>query len=520
MKRSAIIFVLSQMLATYLPAQGINNTGAYIVMNGAAQIYIDGNGNGDYTSSANGRITPSATGIVTLEGDWNNNAGNTGFTADAGTVVMNGGAQFITGTSTTTFYNLTLLGTGSKTLNVPTFVGGAVTTTGVLSLGARPLVLNSNMLTITNPAAGAITFTTGYIQSETNVAANPSIVRWQMGTTTGAHVFPFGTAGGTQIPLTFNKTTAIAADVDIATRPTATSANTPWSAGVTHMFDPTLAQDGSDEAVIDRWWDMTASANITADVTFSYTGFENTLAVPYNAGNLGAQYWSAAWLPNNLNIGSAPAVLAGVGSVTASGLSVTTTFTPWVLSSVGAPLPVELVSFTSACDHNNVQLTWMTASEQNNSHFTIERSDDGVAYRAIGIIPGANTSSQIHSYTFTDTEPTTGTTYYRLRQTDFNGQETTTSPLVQEQCGTNGETIHAFSNGGDLAVSIYTPSASEYTVSVYDDQGKLLMANEISAAEGANRFTFAQLFPAVGIYMVVVTGDSGITYSGKLYLQK
>lgn len=520
MNKTALSLVLGSLVSSLGFAQGINNTGAYIVVSGAAQIYIDGGTNGDYTSSANGRITPSATGIITLEGDWNNNAGNTGFTADAGTVIMNDGAQSIGGSSSTTFYNLTLQGTGAKTLNIATSVGGVTTTTGVLSLTTRPLILNSNMLTITNPAATAITYTTGYIQSETNVAGNPSIVRWRMGITTGAHIYPFGTVGGTQIPLTFNKTVATAADIDIATRPTATSANTPWSTGVTHMFDPNLAQDGSDEAVIDRWWDITASANITADVTFSYAAAENTMIVPYNTGNIGAQYWGAAWLPNNANIGSAPAVLVGVGSVTASALSITTTFTPWVLSALGAPLPVELTEFTSQCNGNNVEIRWSTATEQNNSHFVVQRSDDGAAFRNIGMVQGNGTSTQMNSYSFVDTEPTTGTTFYRLQQVDYNGQQTTTAPIVQEACGNGGETISSFSAAGDLTVSIYTPVSSAYTISVYDDQGKLLLLQEVSAGEGANRFTFTNILPATGMYMLSVTGYSGTLHSNKLYFSR
>jgi hypothetical protein len=518
--RAHSLLISALVIAGTASAQGILNNGAYIVMSNAAQIYIDGNAAGEYTSQANGRITPSAAGIITLEGDWNNNAGNTGFTADAGTVVMNGAAQSITGSSSTTFYNLTLQGTGTKTLGVNTVVGGVTTTTGVLSLGTRPLDLNSFRLDISNPATTAVTFTTGYVISETNSGTNPSIMRWRMGATTGNFVFPFGTTGGVQIPLTFNKTVATSSTVDIATRPTATSANTPWAGGVTHMYDPTLAQDGSDEAVIDRWWEMTASASITANVTFSYRGAENTLAVPYNTGNLGAQWWSAAWLPNNANIGSAPAVLAGVGSVTANALTIGSSYTPWVLSSLSAPLPVELVSFTSQCSGNHVELSWTTASEVNNSFFIVQRSEDGVNFRDIGTRAGNGTTSQLHAYSFIDTEPTSGTTYYRLRQTDYNGQFTTTPLIVQEQCGNGGEVISSFSGGSNIVVDIYTPAESDYTIHVYDDQGKLVFVNPVFAGEGSNRFEMTDAIPAVGIYMITVTGASGISYSNKVYVQK
>jgi len=76
-------------------SQGILNNGARIVFSGAAQIYVAGGTNGDYLSQAGGLIDPSATGIITIEGDWTNNAGNTGFGSDNGTTVLNGAAQSI-----------------------------------------------------------------------------------------------------------------------------------------------------------------------------------------------------------------------------------------------------------------------------------------------------------------------------------------------------------------------------------------------------------------------------------------
>ena len=107
-------------------SQGIINNGARIVFSGAAQIYVAGGTNGDYLSQAGGRIDPSATGIITIEGDWTNNAGNTGFGSDNGTTILNGAAQTINGTSSTTFNNLTLSGSGVKTQNLNTNVGGAL----------------------------------------------------------------------------------------------------------------------------------------------------------------------------------------------------------------------------------------------------------------------------------------------------------------------------------------------------------------------------------------------------------
>lgn len=505
-----------------LSAQGILNNGAFIVMTGAAQIYVDGGTNGDYLSQANGRITPSATGIIRLEGDWTNNSANTGFTADAGTVQLVDAAQSINGTNSTTFYNLTLLGTNTKTLNVNTSVGGVTTTTGVLSLGTRPLDLNTRMLTITNPATTAITTTTGYIISETNVAANSSIVRWNTGATTGSYIVPFGTTTGVSIPLTVGITVGLGAGqyFQVATRPTATSNNLPWSTGVTHMFDPNLAQDGSDEAVIDRWWDFTFSVANTPNITYTYRGVENTMIVPYNTGNIGAQYWSAAWLPNNANIGSAPAVLAGVGTVTAAVPFAAAAFTPTVLSSLAAPLPIELVNFTSQCNGNAVQVSWSTATETNNSHFTLQRSDDGINFRDIAVVQGAGNSSQLLNYSFTDEEPVLGTVYYKLKQTDYNGHSSTTNLIAQESCGSSGEVINAFGSNGQIVVDVFTPVDNDYVISVFDVQGKLIHTEVMSATSGSNRRN-VNYAAATGVYLVRVTGTTEESdFTSRIYVQK
>src|ERR1043166_7067820 len=102
------IFITLVSFPCMLSSQGILNNGASIVSLGPSRIYILGGTNGDYLSQANGIINPSAGSVFSLEGDWTNNAGNTGFVNDAGTVAMTGAGQSINGTSSTIFYNLNL----------------------------------------------------------------------------------------------------------------------------------------------------------------------------------------------------------------------------------------------------------------------------------------------------------------------------------------------------------------------------------------------------------------------------
>ncbi len=86
-------------------------------------------------------------------------------------------------------------------------------------------------------------------------------------------------------------------------------------------------------------------------------------------------------------------------------------------------LPVELLNFTVKPTRNKtVDLNWKTASEKDNDYFTVERSKDGLSWEALEIIKGAGNTSVLSNYSTTDRYPYSGTSYYRLKQTDFNGE--------------------------------------------------------------------------------------------------
>lgn len=86
-------------------------------------------------------------------------------------------------------------------------------------------------------------------------------------------------------------------------------------------------------------------------------------------------------------------------------------------------LPVELLSFNAKSEDNKiVMLNWQTATEINNDFFTIQRSKDGLEnWTDLAIVSGAGNSSSVFSYKSQDTEPLVGISYYRLKQTDFDG---------------------------------------------------------------------------------------------------
>ena len=493
MKRFLFILILLPLCNF---SQGVVNNGAYIVFSGASQMYIDGNAAGNYLSQSNGRITPSATSTISLEGNWTNNSANVAFTADGGGVVLTGAAQTIGGTNPSAFYNLTLAGNGIKTLAVNSnTVGGQATYTGILAVGSSTMDLNGNRLDITNSAVGAITRSSGYIISETNTAVNPSIIRWYHRTIGGSRVYPFGVAGS-YIPFTFNITTPMTSAssyVDVSTRSTAAANNLPWAGAsniggpVNQMFSPNgNFPDGSDEVVVDRWWDITNSDPVTADITFSYRGIENTLIAPYDIGFVGPQYWNGSgWISNNLIIGTGAAVVSGatVGSVSAVGVS---TFCPWVLSARLSPLPIELLNFDAKCVSNDIVLEWCTASEKDNSYFTIEQSIDGVNYTSIGNVFGNGTTNKKNCYQFIGSS-ISDMNYFRLTHTDNFGVKTISKVVNVSSCkNSNGNILIAHGGTKELGIILNSLNDEALELHVHNALGQLVEVKNVAVVKGYN----------------------------------
>lgn len=91
-----------------------------------------------------------------------------------------------------------------------------------------------------------------------------------------------------------------------------------------------------------------------------------------------------------------------------------------------SPLPIQLLSFTGEAKDQEVELSWQTATEQQNNYFEVQRSADAVDFTSLAKVPtkapGGNSTSQIN-YQYNDKQPLSGISYYRLLQTALSGQQ-------------------------------------------------------------------------------------------------
>ncbi|MBK9014771.1 MAG: T9SS type A sorting domain-containing protein [Saprospiraceae bacterium] len=138
-------------------------------------------------------------------------------------------------------------------------------------------------------------------------------------------------------------------------------------------------------------------------------------------------------------------------------------------------LPVELVTFKGALANKKVNLTWQTASELNNSHFSIERSTNGTTFREIGTVQGQGTSYELNDYSFTDESPARGLNYYRLKQVDFD-DNFEYSKVVSVNFGGGKGQVQLFPTVASSEIQVRFPAPTEDagTIQVFDQSGKLV----------------------------------------------
>ncbi|MEP7163863.1 MAG: T9SS type A sorting domain-containing protein [Ferruginibacter sp.] len=138
------------------------------------------------------------------------------------------------------------------------------------------------------------------------------------------------------------------------------------------------------------------------------------------------------------------------------------------------PVPLKLTGFTASRQGNNNELYWHTATEQNTAWFDIERSNDGNHFLRIGQVQAAGNSASLKNYSFIDLAPSKGYNYYRLKQTDADARFTYSAVI----CVSNNESELSFSFSPNPASNfiniIYTGKKEILTISIYDEQGKLV----------------------------------------------
>jgi hypothetical protein len=178
-----------------------------------------------------------------------------------------------------------------------------------------------------------------------------------------------------------------------------------------------------------------------------------------------------------------------------------------------ATLPVELLEFKATPNSaaKNVDLTWVTTSEINNDYFVIERSTNASDWIPLNSVNGAGNSNAVLSYHFLDKNPYSGTSYYRLKQRDFDG---TISYSHTEVVNFEGlEIISLFPNpsNGEVSISVKSSATGTLELKAYDSLGKLVSNEVFQVNEGVGTIN-TQINAADGRYFISAMMSNGQFY--------
>jgi hypothetical protein len=470
---------LGTLTAAAQTTPALTNSGATLLVQPGAVLYVAG----ALQNTSDGTLTNG--GTMQLTGDLT----NTGTLASAGTLLFSGATDQTFTPGAATVNSLTLSNSGAAGSN-RLLLSADLTVSGTLTL-------TQGLVRTLGPGAGAALATlrlpTGasvvgeavgqYVQGRLQVT------RAAVNASTGSVDFSNG--------LVLNPNGQDLGAVTVTRTAGLQTAGLSYGQNV-----------GSTTQGIDRVWQVAVghapSTATPTSVTVSWVSDDDHGFDPAQPAQLWrADQASGPWVPQG-----APA------SASARSFTANVPQLPGVLtvSNTSQPLPVTLVSFTAQRQGPDGLLSWATASELRNAYFQVESSGDGRSFQRLGQIAGAGTSSQTHTYQFTDANLeryAVAQVYYRLRQVDLDGTATYSPVRTVQVPLAAGLLVQAYPNpsltAGDITLAVRTDQAGPATLWLTDVLGRQLGQQVLTLAPGTITLPLvgaAALAP--GVYLVRV----------------
>ncbi|HZH67495.1 MAG TPA: hypothetical protein VEY10_21575, partial [Flavisolibacter sp.] len=469
--------------------------------NGATQTISNASPYGNLTLSSAGTKTAAAALVIlnnfslvnagfvagshthTAGGNWTMISGS--FTNTGNTIVFNGTAnQSIS--STGAFNNITVNKTsGLITLSSPVNVNGVLSlTSGKISLGNHSLTMGSTA-SITNAS------TANYIIAEgTGTLTQPVVAG-------GTKIFPVGrtiaylpatltlTAGSTTDNFSLRVLNGAYTDGSTGIAVTTNAVNTSW------VITEAVA-GGTNATVLLQW-----------PLSLELPGFTRSFSRL-------ARYTGTAW-----DYGTGDIAAAGVNPYTVSRSNFTATGV-FAVSSYDGVLPVTWLSINGINEGKNNHLYWSTSSNQNNRYFSIEASNDGRNFAAVGRVKTAVGSATTQSYNFIEQDVTQTIRYYRIKQVDHDESFSYSRTVAIKSGAIQSMAMQSTFTGNGLQVYITSNKNTEASLVLYDGAGKMLYLKRIRITRGFNDFMVQPGHLSAGIYFVYLQANDGTIQIFKL----
>lgn len=461
---------------------GFVNNGCIITLGSDDVIYINGDGDGDFTNkyfNGNGKV--DSDGTIILEGDWNNLAYDSVFIntdADGNVVFKGTTAQTLGGSKLTDFENLTINNSAGVNLDENIIINQILTfSNGEIVTGATDTVIVEN------------TSETAIASQDVGKSVNGNLRRYMA---TGSYDFPLSD-GTNYLPATLDVTN-LGSMSYVSAKFIVSGAET-VPAGLEVNGTPIVA-------FLDRgYWSFSPDDGTGVEYNISLTSRGHT-----NGGTDPAQHavfkrdggdWESVGDHSN-------ATQSGTGTdpITASRTNLTD-FSDFIIGkSESNPLSVELINFEAICGDEYITIKWQTASEYINESFKLMHSEDGENFELLQVIPGAGTSNQILSYSYTHKNPAFGANYYKLIQTDYDGF-TSESPIISNACTfALIRNLDAQYSDNSINVSFISEFEFDFDIQLYDPLARIMYRNQFVSQKGENYINISFQPKVLGVYIL------------------
>jgi len=427
-------------------------------------------------------LTTAGTGILQANGSFTNYGT---FTANSGTLSMVGTSLTNVNLKTngSTLYNLLINKNSSSTVNLLTDDASV----------SNQLTLTNNAGNISTGTAGVspmLVFTAAYPVGNNPAEASNSRIKGtalMLAKTAGTAAF------GPFLGVTMG---ASAADIGNLT-----------ITRVTDIAGSIITVSGGNHSIA-CYWDLSITGTQPAagksltlswlsdlDNGLTWSSANNNLAVTWKNTSPGVNPWT----------GFSPATDVSCCNPR-NAVATATSFSRWTISQKSLPLPVELLYFNGKNLGDKTQLSWSTATETNNDFFTLDKSPDAQNYQSFARIDGAGTSSSEHVYEAYDYVPFKGASYYRLKQTDFDGKTTTFTPISVFTSSPGILIISRNSNSGDYLIDFHPAEElhGNYTMEITTAMGQSVFKETLNNLQGSYQREFDLLSSGSGVYLVSI----------------
>lgn len=473
MKKSFLAIQVLLLCVIADAQQGFTNSGNLRVHSGASI-----SSSLDFTNSSTAVFVNN--GSVYLQANLANHESS--MSAGSGTLYLNGSsAQSVNGSAVMMTNNLVTNNSAGITLNNDLSVAGVHTfTAGLVHSSATPnyLVYESG-------------------SSHTGAADNRHATGWVKKIGSTGFTFPVGDN-------TWLRTVAIS-NLSAASEFNA-HYDTP-AQNIYNLFSPLV------QVRVNEYWQLDKVSGGTAQMTLNWEHSKVAMDQVFLTDIRTSRYTGGYWTNQG---GSATGNVTTTGSISSNAIS---SFGPVALAYTGFPIPLKLISFTGWRSTGVSYLHWVSENEQNVSHFTVERSFDGMTFTSIGTVAARNRGIR-ELYSFNDASSFTGTAYYRLKSIDTDGSYSYSRIISMPETASQGSSFVVL-NPVQAAITIFNKSAAAgvYDYYLLNATGQLIQKGVVNMSNNGGSIIRLPLQIAKGIYTLELRKDQS-RFSQQLLIQQ